>query len=104
MGHFFDHFGGTGSYRFYGFYVLDTSLLADYTDYVYLPHSASLFSLLMSFNDQKFLILMSTNLSISPFIVSAFGVFFKKMHGYLKVMRLLCHLVYEVLFCLNLNV
>lgn len=30
-------------------YVLDTSLLADYTYYVYLPHSASLFSLLIIF-------------------------------------------------------
>lgn len=59
-------------------YVLDTSLLADYTYYVYLPHSASLFSLLISSDDQKFLILMSTTLSVSPFIVSAFGVFFKK--------------------------
>lgn len=87
-------------------YILNTNPLASYRDCMCALHSASLFSLLlMSFDDQKFFILMPTNSSTFPFIVSAFGVFFKKkMYGYPKVIRLFCYLADEVLFCLNLHI
>lgn len=70
--------------------TLDTNPLAGCRYYVYPFHSACLFSLLlMSFDDEKFLILMPSNLSIFSFIFGALGVFFKKMYGYLKVMKIL---------------
>lgn len=59
--------------------ILVTNPFARYRSCIYLLHPVCLFSLLLlSFDDQKFLILMSSNLSIFSFIVSAFNVSFKK--------------------------
>lgn len=106
MGCSFAHFEGRGSFPvdfLESLHILGTNPSASYRYSMCLRHSACLF-LVRSFDDQKFLILMSSNLSIFPFIGTAFGIFLKNVwlpRGYEDT---LCCLIDELLFRFNSHI